>query len=94
MEKVLIRLFYSPPCSCCKCGPDNNLMVFQGMAEELAEKFGDKITFEAYNAVNAKKFPFLEGQKAPVIAVGEKIVSSGKMPLISTIEDAVNKSIK
>jgi hypothetical protein len=95
-EEVFVRLFYTPACSggCCGCGPDKNLLVFQGMAEELAEKFDDKpVVFEAYNTLDAKKFPFLKGQKAPVLAVDKVIVSSGKMPQATSVESSIKKAL-
>ena len=95
-EEIFVRLFYSPACSggCCGCAPDKNLEAFQGMAEELAEKFkNEEVVFEAYDHLDAKKFPFLKGAKAPVLAVDKVIVSSGKMPLASSIESAIKKAL-
>ena len=89
-EKVTVRLFYSPKCSgggCCGCVPDLNLVVFEAAAEKLTKKFGEGISFEAYTSMDAKKFPFLRNAKqTPIIAVNERIISSGKKPELSEIE--------
>jgi hypothetical protein len=98
-KNVVIRLFYSPGCSggCCGCGPDENYGKFEELAEKLVEKFGmDRLTFEAYNSVDVKKFPFLRDPKIkkPVVSVGEHIVSTGEIPSFPVIEAEVGKALQ
>ena len=90
-KKVTVRLFYAPKCSgggCCGCVPDLNLAVFEDAAGKLTKKFGEgRVSFEAYTSMDAKMFPFLRNAKqAPIIAVNERIISSGKKPELSEIE--------
>ncbi len=98
-KKVVIRLFYSPGCSggCCGCGPDPNFEIFEGLAEKLVEKFGEKsLTFEAYKSVDDRKFPFLRDSKikTPAVTVGDHIASSGEMPSLSVTVAEVEKALK
>jgi hypothetical protein len=97
-EKLSVRLFYQATCGCGGgCGPNQDVSVFEGLAMRLAEKFGlDNLQFEAYNSMDYKKFPFLQKEKAksPTVSVGEKVLSSGKLPLFSDLETAVGKQLK
>jgi hypothetical protein len=98
-EKLSVRLFYAAGCSggCCSCGPNQDVAVFEGLAGRLAEKFGeDNLEFEAYNSIDYKKFPFLQKgkAKAPAVSVGEKVLSSGKLPLFSDLEKEIGKQLK
>ena len=103
-KTVVVRLFYAPACSggCCgNCGPDPKFEEFESLAEKLVKKFGEEsFTFEAYNSIDAKKFPFLcggksaEAAKTPTVTVGEHVVSSGRMPSFTEIETVLNKALK
>jgi hypothetical protein len=97
-EKITVRLFYQSACGCGGgCGPNQDMTVFEGLAGRLAEKFGeDNLEFEAYNGMDYKKFQFLQKEKAkaPAVSVGEKVVSSGKLPLFSDLETAIGKQLK
>ena len=100
---IVMRLFYASPCGrgCCGCGPDPNLAEFEKIAEMLVKKFGeDSLSFEAYNSVDVKKFPFLregktaEAARTPAVTVDEQVVSSGRMPALAEIETVISKSLK
>jgi hypothetical protein len=102
-KSVTVRLFYTPACSggCCGCGTDPNLEAFEKIAGELVKKFGEgSLSFEAYSTIDNKKFPFLcqpksgGGIKTPVLTVGEKIISSGKMPSFSKISEDIAGALK
>ena len=88
--KVTVRLFYAPNCSGggCSCSPNPTLAVFADAAEKLTKKFGeDRVSFEAYASMDVTRFAFLRNAKqAPVVAVNERIISSGKKPELSEIE--------
>jgi hypothetical protein len=106
-ERIVIRLFYIPVTSACcpggGCGCSSNADVdtFSSIAEKLVEKFGEeRLEFEAYNSVDLKKFPFLrEGLKTsgkldiPVVTVGKKIFSTGKIPSASELEIELSKDL-
>ena len=89
-EKIIVRLFYASNCSggCCGGEPGPDLAAFSDAAEKLTKKFGeDRVSFEAYASMDAKRFPFLRNAKqAPVLSVNERIISSGKKPELSEIE--------
>lgn len=96
-EKLSVRLFYQSACGCGGCGPNQDVMAFEGLAMRLAEKFGlENLQFEAYNSVDYKKFPFLQKEKAktPAVSVGEKVMSSGKLPRFPDLEKEVGKQLK
>jgi len=95
-EKLSVRLFYESTCGCGGCGPNQDVVGFEGLAMRLAEKFGlDKFQFEAYNAVDYKKFPFLQkGMKTPAVSVGDKVLSSGKLPQFPDLEKEVGKQLQ
>ena len=89
-EKIAVRLFYAPKCSggCCGCAPDPNVAVFEEVAEKLVKKLGEgRLSFEAYNSMDLKRFPFLrDARQPPVVAVNERVVSEGKTPEFSDVE--------
>lgn len=62
--------------------------MFADAAEKLTKKFGeDRVSFEAYASMDVTRFAFLRNAKqAPVVAVNERIISSGKKPELSEIE--------
>jgi len=99
-EKLAVRLFYASACSggCCSCGPNQDVEAFEGLAKRLAEKFGeDNLEFEAYSSIDIKKFQFLQKEgkiKAPAVSVGDKVLTSGKLPLFSDLEKEVEKHLK
>ena len=103
-KPVIIRLFYTPACSgCCgpNCGPDPKFEEFERLAEKLVEKHGaESFTFEAYNSVDVKKFPFLRGEKkgeaakTSAVTVGDVVVSSGRIPTFEEIEAVLSKALK
>jgi hypothetical protein len=94
---VVVRFFFVEKrgCGCAKCGPDKGLLAFQGIAEELSEKYEDRdLSFEAYNALNVKKFEFLKGLSAPVMVVNDTVISSGKMPVLSDVEAVIKSALE
>ena len=97
-EKLAVRLFYESACGCggCGCGPNQDMETFVAFAEDLAKEYGrDSLNFEAYNGVDYKKFPFLQKKtKTPVVLVGEKILSSGKLPTFKDLEAEVAEQLK
>jgi hypothetical protein len=97
-EKLAVRLFYESACGCggCGCGPNRDMEAFVAFAEKLAQKFGrDNLNFEAYNGVDSKKFPFLQKKtKTPAVLVGEKVLSSGKLPIFQDLEAEVAEQLQ
>ncbi len=104
MEKTVVRLFYASGCAggCCGCGPNKDAVAFEQAAAKLVEKFGeDKLSFEAYNSFDLKKFQFLKEAASPagriavpLVSVNEKVVAAGKMPSFSELEKQVGKSLR
>jgi hypothetical protein len=99
-QRLAVRLFYESECSggCCGCGPNQDVEAFEDLAKRLVEKFGeDNLTFEAYNSVDHKKFSFIKKDaktKAPIVSVGEKVLSSGKLPMFSELQKEVEKQVE
>jgi hypothetical protein len=103
-NKITVRLFYTSACSggsCC-CGPNLDIDAFQKLAGQLVKKYGeDAFEFEAINSTDLKKFPYLgEAIKSvgkasgPIVAVNEKVVSSGKFPSFAELSKTVAGFIK
>jgi len=97
-EKIFIRLFIEPKCSCDGgCGPDPNVESFSNVADKLAKKLGkEHFEFEVYKEVNLKSFPFLrEASKSklmfPIISIDEKVFCQGKIPSSNELEKEVAK---
>ena len=95
-ENIIVRFFYleAPPCKCGKCNLNRGLLAYQSIAESLANDFeGLNLSFEAYNSLNVKDYEFLQGRKAPALAVNDVIVSSGRMPQLSEVKAEIIKQI-
>lgn len=93
-KKIVVRLFYESACGCSGCG-SQELAIFEVLAERLIEKFGlDNLRFEAYNAIDDERFPHLRKTKKPIVSVGEKVVSSGKLPQFHYLEKEVERQLQ
>lgn len=102
-EKVMVRLFFFPSCSCSGgCGPNMDVAAFELVAEKLVEKFGmEKLEFEAYPAIEIKRFPyFLKAVNSdgkivlPVVSVDETVLAPGVIPSFSELETEVANRFK
>ncbi|MCX6776115.1 MAG: hypothetical protein NT130_04685 [Candidatus Micrarchaeota archaeon] len=108
-EKVMVRLFfassYSSSCSCgggCAGGPNKDMTALELFAGKLVKKFGEEqLGFEAYSAIDFKKFPYLikavdsTGNIAlPIVSVDETVLAPGAIPLYSELEKEVGRLLK
>ena len=103
MKKIVVRLFYASSCgSGCGCGPNKDVTALETVAEKLVKKFGEEnLEFEAYSAIDHKKFPYLRkaadsaGKIAlPVVSVNETVLAPGTIPSYSELEKEVAKRQK
>ena len=102
-EKTVVRLFFASSCgSGCGCGPNKDVAALELVAGKLVKKFGEAhLEFEAYPAIDLKKFSYLrkaagtDGKIAlPLVSVDETVLAPGSIPSYSAIEKEVAKRLK
>ena len=103
MKKIIVRLFYASSCgSGCGCGPNKDVTALETVAEKLVKKFGEEnLEFEAYSAIDLKKFPYLrkaassDGKIAlPVVSVDETVFATGVIPTYVELEKEAARCLK
>ena len=101
--KVMVRLFFDSSCgSGCGCGPNKDVAALELVAGKLIKKFGEEhLEFEAYSAIDSKKFPYLrkvagaDGKiSLPVVSVGETVLTTGVIPTYAELEKEVARCLK